>query len=382
MDKNQISWKKYLPVFVLGVALIVFYKTFDSLPEIFAAIGAALSLLTPFIIGLGLAFFLYPATVSLESKLALTKKGFIVKRKKTIAIMSIYIIFLAILGVAIGFIIPWLSQGAADLIKKVPGFITELQRFFADLTREGGLVSNLRLNALLEEIDVQDFAKSFFKADLWGYVEGVTSAATSVLLGLVICLYALLERDALFRTARRFFSLFFTEEKLDKAGDYVHRISAIFYKFFFGKAIDSLIIGILAFIGFLFLGVPYAPIMAVITAIFNMIPYFGPFIGAVPPVLIALFMGDGYLALWTALFILILQQFDGNLLGPWILGDSVGVSPFWIIFAIVLFGGLFGFWGMLLGVPLVATIQMFGRDILEDNREDMSTTIKKKLMEE
>ena len=81
------------------------------------------------------------------------------------------------------------------------------------------------------------------------------------------------------------------------------------------------------------------------------------------------------------LFILALQQFDGNLLGPWILGDSVGVSPFWIIFAIVLFGGLFGFWGMLLGVPLVATIQMFGRDILGESKEDMGTTIKKLMKE-
>ncbi len=382
MEKNKASWKKFLPLFVVGVALIVFYKTFDSLPQIFAAIGTILSLLTPFIIGIGLAFFLYPATVSLENKLAQAKKGFIVKRKKTIAIMSVYIIFLAVLGVAIGFIIPWLSQGAADLIKRVPGFVTELQNFFADLTREGGLMSNFNLNTLLEEFDVQGFAANFFKADLWGYVEGVTSAATSVLLGLVICVYALLERDALFKTARRFFGLFFTEEKLDKAGDYGHRISTIFYKFFFGKAIDSLIIGILAFVGFMFLDVPYAPIMAVVTAIFNMIPYFGPFIGAVPPILISLLVGDGYLALWTALFILALQQFDGNLLGPWILGDSVGVSPFWIIFAIVVFGGLFGFWGMLLGVPLVATIQMFSRDLLGDKKEDMSTAIKKKLMEE
>ncbi|MBR5236567.1 MAG: AI-2E family transporter, partial [Clostridia bacterium] len=142
----------------------------------------------------------------------------------------------------------------------------------------------------------------------------------------------------------------------------------IFYMFFFGMVVDSLIIGVLAVAGLALLRVPYAAVLGVVIMVFNMIPYFGPFIGAVPAVLVALLGGGIYQAIWTALFILILQQFDGNLLKPKILGGSVGVSPFWVIFAIVVFGGLFGIWGMIFGVPVIAAIQLLARDYMAETR--------------
>ena len=130
----------------------------------------------------------------------------------------------------------------------------------------------------------------------------------------------------------------------------------------------------MALIGFLILGAPYAALMAVIVMVFNMIPYFGPFIGAVPPVLVTLLVQGIYPAIWIALFIFLLQQFDGIVLGPKILGNSVGVSPFWVIFAIMIFGGWFGISGMIFGVPLIAAIRMLTTDLLDDAKMNMSAS--------
>jgi predicted PurR-regulated permease PerM len=168
--------------------------------------------------------------------------------------------------------------------------------------------------------------------------------------------------------SRKLAGIFIKEETINKIGFYVHEISSIFYNFFFGKAIDSLIIGIIAIIGFSILGLPYALLMGIITMLFNMIPYFGPIIGAVPVVLVTLLVKDVYSAIWAAVFIIFLQQLDGNIIGPKILGDSVGISPFWVIFAIVVFGGFFGVPGMIFGVPAVAAIRMLLLDYLDDGK--------------
>jgi len=373
VEKKRKEWTKYISIFLLGAALIIFYKTFDNLRSVLSAIGDFIALLTPFIIGFILAFFLYPATANLEKKLAKAKPAFLVKHKKTISILAVYFGFLAVLGVAIGFVFPRLSAGVADLIKKLPVIVNDLIAFADGLMRDGGLLEKLPLESWLAAVDFQGILSNIFMQDAWSYVEGVkgvTSAASSFLIGLVVCLYTLLERDNLFRLTRRFFGLFMKEESMAVAKAYIGHISSIFYRFFYGMMIDSLIVGIIAAIGFALFRIPYAPILGAVMMIFNMIPYFGPIIGAIPAVLIAAISQGLYPALWVALFILILQQVEGNIIAPRILGGSVGVSPFWVVFAIVVFGGLFGVWGMILGVPLLAAIRMLARDYLHDKKLD------------
>ena len=109
-----------------------------------------------------------------------------------------------------------------------------------------------------------------------------------------------------------------------------------------------------------------------------MIPYFGPFIGAVPVVLITLLVKDLYAGIWTALFIFLLQQFDGIWLGPKILGGSVGISPFWVIFAILIFGNIFGIWGMIFGVPMIAAIRMLAEDYIDDGKLNLTNSLQPK----
>ena len=377
MDNHKLFWKKWLLAFFFGVALITVYKTFDNLSTVFKTIGDFISLFTPFFIGFILAFFLYPATRKLESNLKNAKREFVRKRRRTISVLTIYFGFVALLVIAFSVIIPKLSSSVADFVNKLPEYIIEIELFTENITRQGGLLQRLHLDELIRSVNIQGALQSIFMQDVWSYVEsfkGVTGILMNWLMGIVICAYALLERESLLRIAREFLRLFIKGDTLKKVGGYVAEICNIFYKFFFGKAVDSLIIGIIAIIGFSLLKVPYAVLMGVIVGVFNMIPYFGPVIGAVPAVLVMLLVMGLYPAVWVAIFIFALQQFDGIWLGPKILGDSVGVSPFWVIFAILIFGGMFGVWGMIIGVPLIAAIRMLCQDYFDDGKLNLSVS--------
>lgn len=375
MEDKKFYWKKWLGAFLFGAALITLYKTFDNLGRIFEVLGDILSLFTPFTIGFIFAFFLYPATVRLEEKLSVSKKAFLKRHAKTVSILTVYFSFMALLIIAISFILPNFSSSLAEFLKKLPIFAEELTLFLTNWAQGVGFLEHTELESLTDSVNASNIFSSLFLNDVWSYVEGVkgvTGVLMSWVMGFVICAYALLERESLFKIARVFFGLFLKEQTTVKAGVYIHRISTIFYKFFFGKMIDSLIIGILALIGFTLLKVPYALVMAVIVMVFNMIPYFGPIIGAVPVVLVSLLVKDLYAGIWTGLFIFLLQQFDGIWLGPKILGGSVGISPFWVIFAILIFGNIFGIWGMIFGVPMIAAIRMLAEDYIDDGKLNLS----------
>ncbi len=381
MENKNSYWKRWLLAFLFGVALITVYKTFDNLSAVFGAIGKFVSLFTPFIIGFVLAFFLYPATRKLEKSLAKSKKPFFAKHKKGVSISVVYFSFVALLVLAISVILPKLSSSVGDFFNKIPEYIVEIENYINHLTRRGGLLERLHLDEWVRSVNVTGLFQSMLMQDVWSYVEGVkgvTGVLMNWLMGIVICAYALLEKESLLRIVRSISLLIMKPETTKNVGGYISRICDIFYKFFFGKAIDSLIIGIIAIVGFSLLNVPYAVLMGVVVGVFNMIPYFGPFIGAVPAVLVMLLAKGLYPALWTAIFIFALQQFDGIWLGPKILGDSVGVSPFWVIFAILIFGGMFGIWGMIFGVPLIAAIRMLCQDYFDDGKLNLSVTVGKK----
>ena len=148
----------------------------------------------------------------------------------------------------------------------------------------------------------------------------------------------------------------------------MRKSNEIFGGFIIGKIIDSAIIGVLCYIGCLILNIPSSLLVAVIVGVTNVIPFFGPFIGAIPSILIVLIQSPIH-GIYLAIFILILQQVDGNIIGPKILGDTTGLSSFWVLFAILVAGGLFGFFGMLLGVPVFAVIYYIFQEIIKYRME-------------
>lgn len=361
MNKSEIL-KKYGGWFLLAVAVIVFYKLFDSLSIFVDIFSRILSILTPVFIGAILAYFLSPIATIVEKKLASIHR--LKDHKRLLSVLFVFLGFIAIIVIAIVVITPVLTRTVVDLASSMDSYLINFKNTAATMIPNKDIL-NFVINI---EKGFVKFVEALAMLDPMLYVKSIFSAASTmitVILGLVFCPYILIERNTLGRLFDKIMLLFISKEKLDFIHNYMYKSHHIFGQFVYGKFIDSLIIGAIALVGFGLMGLDAFPLLAVIILVTNMIPYFGPFIGGAPVVFFALLTAGFVPAIWTAIFILVLQQFDGLILGPAILGESVGISPFWIIFAITVFGGLFGFIGMFLGVPLICVIRMFFNDYLQ-----------------
>lgn len=192
----------------------------------------------------------------------------------------------------------------------------------------------------------------------------VTSRVMSFVVGIIISIYVLMGKERFFAQSKKLLSALIPTPAVDRIVQITHQSHEIFSGFISGKILDSCIVGLLCFIGMVIFRWPYAVLISVMVGVTNVIPYFGPFFGAIPSVLIMLIV-DPVKAIWLALFILALQQLDGNVIGPKILGNSTGLSAFWVIFSITVFGSLFGVVGMFIGVPLFAVIYSLVRQFCE-----------------
>lgn len=187
-------------------------------------------------------------------------------------------------------------------------------------------------------------------------VISLTSGFANFILGSIISIYILKDKEIFAKNVRNLTFAVFPTHRAKTLVEIQKDVKTAFSKFFVGKMLDSLIIGILCFIGLLIMRIQYALLISLIVGVTNMIPYFGPFIGMIPGAILTLF-DSPFKALWVVIFIFLLQQFDGLYLGPKILGIQVGLKPFWIITAILIGGGFFGVWGMLFAVPVASVVK-------------------------
>jgi predicted PurR-regulated permease PerM len=243
----------------------------------------------------------------------------------------------------------WISEsGLAD---------TEMAVFIADF-----------VNNAAEEIEI--WAKTEILPLAQQYITQITSGVLSIvktvlnfLIGIIAMIYIMSIQESLVGQSKKIIYAIFPAKKGNVIIDTVRKSNKIFGGFVIGKIIDSAIIGVIAYVGCLLMKMPSALLVAFIIGVTNVIPFFGPFIGAVPSIALVLIQSPIH-ALYLAIFILILQQVDGNIIGPKILGESTGLSAFWVLTSILIAGGLFGFFGMLLGVPVFAVIYYIIQQIL------------------
>ena len=197
-------------------------------------------------------------------------------------------------------------------------------------------------------------------------VINVLSEIFNILIGVIVSIYILFSKELFVRQTKKAVYAIFSADHANMILHLTTKSNEIFGGFIIGKIIDSAIIGVLCFFGLSLLNMPYVMLVSVIVGVTNVIPFFGPYIGAVPSTILIL-LSDPMKGLYFVIFILLLQQFDGNILGPKILGNSTGLSAFWVIVAILLGGGLFGFVGMVMGVPTFAVLYYIA-EMLVDNR--------------
>ncbi len=366
LEKLKALKTKNTASFLLTVvAVILAYKIIMNIEEVAIALKGVLStlkgLLMPFIVGGLLAYLLNPAVNFFEKKV-FGKIKKLKKGKTTLSLIVVYAIAAAVLVLILNMLIPLLVKSVADIISHMPDYFNRLMEL-----RNGewnhSVVGKLVFNAIAAaEKELSAFFSNYkftsLNPAITEIVGGVVSATGTILdliFGVIISVYFILEKNNLLSGVKRITRAFLKPENSDKLGGYAMEAHGIFSRFIVGKTIDSLIIGVICLVGLKMLRVENSALYSVIVGVTNMIPYFGPFIGAIPVVLLVLFESP-LQAVWVGLFIFALQQFDGMILGPKILGDSIDLSPFWIIFAILIGGGLFGVVGMFLGAPALAVI--------------------------
>ena len=261
------------------------------------------------------------------------------------------------------------------LIKNIQDFATNLEGYVTTLMnmlqKEFHLNSSLYQNLADAWEKILALGSSLLLSGFQGIL-GLTGQVTTWLLdffvALIVCVYLLMSKENFFAQIRKVLYAFFKKTTVDKILYVGNLTSVTFNGFIIGKLIDSLIIGILAFICLSILNMPYVLLVSVIIGVTNIIPFFGPFIGAIPSTFIILIV-DPMQAVWFMVFILILQQIDGNIIGPKILGNTTGLPAIWVMFAILVGGGLAGFVGMIAGVPTMAVLYTLFRAYVKQRLE-------------
>lgn len=353
--KTLVSNMWYIVALVAIIAII--FLMIANWGVVLAVIGKFLTILMPFILGFFFACFINPLVKRVHSLLNRMKPGKGAKIKKAFSVIISYVVVIGVITVLLIYIIPQIKESIGELGNTIQDGYQYMITHQKELNEK---IPFIGLGGGIEYIKEFAYKKIMSNgSEILPYVYHVSSSlltmSYNVLMGLVISIYIILDMKKLKRSARKVVYALSPKKKEQEVWETMKQCSHIFNGFLIGKMIDSLIIGILCLIAMSILKLPYALLLSLIVCITNMIPYFGPIIGAIPGVMIYLFIDIRY-AFIFALMILILQQFDGLYLGPKILGDQTGIKPLWVIFGITVGGAYFGVMGMFLGVPVVAVI--------------------------
>lgn len=378
MNKEEIKrsyFYKGVTAFCVFAVCAVFFFLIYRIDSIWKFAKQIISVMQPIIFGFVIAYLVNPIVNFFNSKL----KPFFANRcknkersSKVANIISVGIslaIFIIIIFAVVYLVIPQFVTSISNVITVLPGqidlFITKSMEYVkSDERIEEALVTAL------------EYGKNWLQTDLAVYVSkvasnfanGVWSVITflkNFFIGIMIAMYLLADKARHARRFRKFAYAVFNEKTVAKILRVLGRSHTVFSGFINGKLLDSLIIGILCFIGVTALKIPYTMLVAVIVGVTNVIPVFGPYIGAIPCAALIL-LTEPIKGLYFIIFIILLQALDGNVIGPKILGNKTGLETFWVVFAIVVGGGMFGIVGMLIGVPSFAVIYYIIRTLVNN----------------
>lgn len=357
--------RNYFIISVYAIAVIAIGAIIISLIANFSytilAVKQILEVLTPFIIAFFIAYILNPIVIAIDNRFLL--KTLKIKHntvRKVLSILLSYLIVIGIIAISLIYIIPELLTTLSELSgtithisEKATYYIQNLEETFPyiDFT----VIEDKITEAIPDIISYGTNLLSNVFPTLINISVSIIRVIINLLLSIVISCYMLSDKKTLKKNVKRVIYCFVSEQKANIIFTNAKECNSIFNRFIVGKTIDSLIIGVICYILMNILHLNYAILLSVIVGITNMIPYFGPFIGAIPGVLLFLAI-DPIKALIFAIMILVLQQFDGLYLGPKILGESTGLKPLWVIFGITVGGAYMGVIGMFLGVPITAVI--------------------------
>lgn len=370
----KADWnKKYTTIaiygFLLALSIILVYFFISQVNIFTDKLDYILIVMQPFIIGFVIAYIINFLLDFYEKKffeISYIKK-LNIKSTKGISIFLSYLTALLILSMIIKFLFPQLMGSIMGLVNDIPRYISIANEFASEL------INNLDLSQENSSLIMENFNKSVdyiirFVTNLIPalglFIGNLISGIWNLVLGIIVSIYLLIDKEKLLALGKKIAYALLSERHANFLVELVHKSNYTFGRFIIGKIIDSAIIGVLTFVILTVFKMPYTILISFIVGITNIIPFFGPFIGAVPSFVIILFISP-VKALWFLVIIFVIQQLDGNFIGPKILGDTIGISAFWVLFSILVAGKILGILGMIIGVPLFAIIYSIIKDIIE-----------------
>ena len=370
-QKNNKYFTVALYAFGVIAASIAFIFILLYPNKLLSGIGRVISILTPLIIGFILAFILNPLLKLFEKKVfkKVLNKSEQKKTKRALSMVCTYLVFLGIISLFIVLIIPSIARSVTDLANNIQGYYNsgialitellikfnvsdELVNYFNDL---GSDVIDLVLK-LLKNI-------SSYMPKIFDVAASATEFLKNIVVGFAFSIYMLASKEVFKTQTKKVMSLIVKPQTQERIVRVAHLSHDTFSRYLSGYLLDSAVVGFVCYIVMLIFGWPYPALISVIIGVTNMVPFFGPFIGAVPSALLILLVNP-WEALFFVIFIVILQQIDGNFICPKVLGQRVGLSSFWVMVAIVVGGSLFGVLGLILSVPALAVIYTLTKSYL------------------
>ena len=391
-------------VIIAAVLFVVFVFRFDSFAAMFSNLG---DIAAPVICGVAIAYIVNPLVNFIENKVfkrlkygSVPEEGIVMKklheskvgdsvvvktlekrepsvekkrskRRSLARVLSIIISFIIVIAVIVGIvfaIVPSLAKSIVDLADQMPKYVDNLSKFLTttfENNPEIGRFIQQEFSELEKLIDKIADTVSPMATDLLGSISGgifkfainLVVALKNVLIGFIIAIYLLVCKEKLLAQTKKIFFAFFSNNTCQKIFVASSKSNDILTKYIISNLLDAVIIFVLMAIGMLILDMPYPLLLAVVCGVTNLIPFFGPFIGAIPCAILIL-MVDPIKVIWFCLFVLVLQQCDGNIIKPLLFGETMGLPAIWVLVSIILFGGMFGIGGMLLGAPVFAIIYL------------------------
>lgn len=375
--KRKFNWdKKYLywgiTAFCVIACAILFFMALNYLPLLGKAVSSLIKIVSPFIWGLAITYLLTPLMRACQKGLfdplcrrlyRKNKKKDGAKLSRALSVLLSEIVFLAVITALVYLILPQLYNSILTIVQNSNTYIDNTTQWLQKLLRDYPEIEEYAVAALgnLNEgvgAWIRDTLLPQFGSLIAGItvgVYGVFKALYNLVIGIIVSVYILGGLENFSANAKRLLYSVFRLDTAEKLRAGIAFTDKTFMGFINGKLLDSAIIGLICYIVCAILRMPYALLVSVIVGVTNIIPFFGPIIGAIPSALLILLV-DPLKCLIFIIFVIILQQVDGNFIGPKILGNSIGINGFWVMFSIILGAGLFGFWGMLLGVPVFVVI--------------------------
>ena len=405
------KWKDYFykgaAVFLTVAMCILFFFVVFRFDDLRKYIGVVIKILMPFIYGGVIAYLLSPVCTWFERHLAdlavLDKKPEKTAEKyrkffKGISILSSLLLFCLIIYALVAMLVPQVINSILLLVEAMPGYIQTVSDWIEKLVQDNPVMLSYveQYSADIME-SVQNFAKVHLLPNINNIISGVSASLWTMVtmvknlgIGLIAAVYLLNSRKIFRRQTKLVIHALLpykeyppkkngksVEQKADWMIRELHILNVYLGGFIKGKLLDSLIIGVICMVFTACTNMPYAVLISVVIGVTNIIPFFGPFIGAIPSAILIL-MVSPIQCVYFVIFVIILQQFDGNILGPKILGNTTNLSSFWVLFAILLFGGVFGIVGMVIGVPVFAFIYQLIREWVLDRLEEQKLQTQKK----